>query len=173
MILCNCLYCDNCQNHVQVLTTESIFSESAPQIKALVRNPSAFSTLFAPGKSWDNVRSTTARRLIQNPGLHAQLQMSAQVFRQQNRAPCAHLYSLRDPATHSPRPPSRIWAHLRKRYWLAKIDDISLWPLGYQRGLPKRNKSRLGEGGGGQGQMHISPCISVKCFIVMLYWIDN
>ncbi len=24
------------------------------------RNPSAFSTLFAPGKSWDNVRSTTA-----------------------------------------------------------------------------------------------------------------
>jgi hypothetical protein len=55
MILCNCLYCDNCQ-----LTTESIFSESAPQIKALVRNPSAFSTLFAPGKSWDKVRSTTA-----------------------------------------------------------------------------------------------------------------
>jgi len=42
------------------LTTESIFSESAPQIKALVRSPSAFSTLFAPGKSWDNVRSTTA-----------------------------------------------------------------------------------------------------------------
>ncbi len=40
--------------------TESIFSESAPQIKALVRSPSAFSTLFAPGKSWDNVRSTTA-----------------------------------------------------------------------------------------------------------------
>jgi hypothetical protein len=40
MILCNCLYCDNCQNHV--------------------RNPSAFSTLFALGKSWDNVRSTTA-----------------------------------------------------------------------------------------------------------------
>jgi hypothetical protein len=31
-----------------------------PQIKALVRNPSAFSTLLAPGKSWDNVRSTTA-----------------------------------------------------------------------------------------------------------------
>ena len=56
----NCLYCDNCQNHVQVLTTESIFSESAPQIKALDRNLSAFSTLFAPGKSWDNVRSTTA-----------------------------------------------------------------------------------------------------------------
>ncbi len=60
MILCNCLYCDNCQNHVQVLTTESIFSESAPQIKALVRSPSAFSTLFAPGKSRDNVGSTTA-----------------------------------------------------------------------------------------------------------------
>ncbi len=56
----NCLYCDNCQNHVQVLTTETIFSESAPQIKALDRNLSAFSTLFAPGKSWDNVRSTAA-----------------------------------------------------------------------------------------------------------------
>jgi hypothetical protein len=41
-------------------TTESIFSESAPQIKALDRNLSAFSTLFAPGKSWDNVRSTAA-----------------------------------------------------------------------------------------------------------------
>jgi hypothetical protein len=38
----------------------SIFSESAPQIKALDRNLSAFTTLFAPGKSWDNVRSTTA-----------------------------------------------------------------------------------------------------------------
>ncbi len=35
-------------------------SESAPQIKVLDRNLSAFSTLFAPGKSWDNVRSTTA-----------------------------------------------------------------------------------------------------------------
>ncbi len=39
---------------------ESIFSEPAPQIKALVRNLSAFTTLFAPGKSWDNVRSTAA-----------------------------------------------------------------------------------------------------------------
>ncbi len=54
-----CPYCDNRQNHVY-LTTESIFSESAPQIKALDCNPSAFSTLFAPGKSWDNMRSTTA-----------------------------------------------------------------------------------------------------------------
>ncbi len=42
------------------MTTESIFSESALQIKALDRNLSAFSTLFAPGKSWDNVRSTAA-----------------------------------------------------------------------------------------------------------------
>jgi hypothetical protein len=41
------------------LTTESIFSEPAPQIKALVCNLSAFTTLFAAGKSWDNVRSTT------------------------------------------------------------------------------------------------------------------
>ncbi len=55
-----CLYCDNRQNHVKVLTTGSIFSESAPQIKALDRNLSAFTTLFAPGKSWDYVRSTTA-----------------------------------------------------------------------------------------------------------------
>ncbi len=39
-------------------SAESIFSEPAPQIKALVRNLSAFTTLFAPGKSWDNVRST-------------------------------------------------------------------------------------------------------------------
>jgi hypothetical protein len=39
---------------------ESIFSEPASQIKALVRNLSAFTTLFAPGKSWDNVRSTAA-----------------------------------------------------------------------------------------------------------------
>jgi hypothetical protein len=42
------------------LTTESIFSEPAPQIKALVRSPRAFTTLFAPGKSWDYVRTTTA-----------------------------------------------------------------------------------------------------------------
>ena len=55
-----CLYCDNRQNHVKVLTTESIFSVSAPQIKALDRNLSAFSTLFALGKSWDKVRSTAA-----------------------------------------------------------------------------------------------------------------
>ncbi len=54
------IYCDNCQNHVSVLTTESIFSESAPQIKALDRNLSAFTTLFAPGKRWDSVRTTTA-----------------------------------------------------------------------------------------------------------------
>jgi hypothetical protein len=39
---------------------EYVFSESALQIKALDRNLSAFSTLFAPGKSWDNVRSTAA-----------------------------------------------------------------------------------------------------------------
>ncbi len=35
------------------------------------------------------------------------------------------------PATRSPPPPPpspRIWAHIRGRYWSAKIDDISLWP---------------------------------------------
>jgi hypothetical protein len=37
---------------------ESIFSEPALQIKALVRNLSAFTTLFAPGKSWE--RSTAS-----------------------------------------------------------------------------------------------------------------
>ncbi len=42
------------------MTTESIFSEPALQRKALVRNLSAFTTLFAPGKSWDNVCSTAA-----------------------------------------------------------------------------------------------------------------
>ncbi len=26
------------------------------------------------------------------------------------------------------RPPTPIWAHIRGRYWSAKIDDISLWP---------------------------------------------
>ena len=31
-----------------------------------------------------------------------------------------------DPAT-PPHPP-RIWAHIRGRYWSAKIDDIYLWP---------------------------------------------
>jgi hypothetical protein len=37
-----------------------MISEPAPQIKALVRNLSSFTTLFAPGKSWYNVRSTAA-----------------------------------------------------------------------------------------------------------------
>ncbi len=60
MILYDCLYCGNCQNHVWFLTTESIFSKPAPQIKALVRNLSAFTTLFAQGKSWDNIHSTAA-----------------------------------------------------------------------------------------------------------------
>ncbi len=33
---------------------------TSPAIKALVRNLSAFKTLFAPGKSWDNVHTTAA-----------------------------------------------------------------------------------------------------------------
>jgi hypothetical protein len=33
---------------------------------------------------------------------------------------CVHLYSL----ANTPLP--RIWAHIRGRYWSAKIDDISL-----------------------------------------------
>ena len=39
---------------------ESVVSEPARQIKSLVRNLSAFTTLFALGKSWDNLRSTAA-----------------------------------------------------------------------------------------------------------------
>jgi hypothetical protein len=35
-------------------------------------------------------------------------------------APCAQLYSLAE----TPQPP--IWAHIRWRYWSAKIDDMSL-----------------------------------------------
>jgi hypothetical protein len=38
-------------------------------------------------------------------------------------ASCALLYSL---AETPPPPPPRIWAHIRGRYWPAKIDDISL-----------------------------------------------
>ncbi len=35
---------------------------------------------------------------------------------------CTHL-------AETPQPPSpRNWAHIRGRYWSAKIDDISLWP---------------------------------------------
>jgi hypothetical protein len=38
---------------------------------------------------------------------------------------CTHCLRPRTP------PPSpRIWAHIRERYWSAKIDDISLNPLG-------------------------------------------
>ncbi len=45
---------------------------------------------------------------------------------------CTHWLRPRNP------PPSpRIWAHIRGRYWSAKIDDISLWPpdklLSWQR----------------------------------------
>jgi len=32
----------------------------------------------------------------------------------------------------TPQPPApRIWAHIRRRNWAAKIDDISLWPPGF------------------------------------------
>ncbi len=42
-------------------------------------------------------------------------------------APCAQLYSLAETPQLHPFP--RIWAHIRGRYWSAKIDDISLWTL--------------------------------------------
>ncbi len=41
---------------------------------------------------------------------------------------CAQLYSLAGPRTRHPHP--RIWAHIRGRYWSAKIDGISWWPPG-------------------------------------------
>ncbi len=43
-------------------------------------------------------------------------------------APCAQLYSLSE--TPQPPPSARIWAHIRGRYWSAKIDDICLWAPG-------------------------------------------
>ncbi len=33
---------------------------------------------------------------------------------------------------NSPPPSPRIWAHIRRRYWSAKIDDISLQPPGFK-----------------------------------------
>ncbi len=43
-------------------------------------------------------------------------------------APCAQLYSLAETETTQPPPPSssRIWAHIRGRYWSAKVDDVSV-----------------------------------------------
>jgi hypothetical protein len=35
---------------------------------------------------------------------------------------CAQLYSSADIPQHTP----RIWTHIRRRYWAAQIDDISL-----------------------------------------------
>jgi hypothetical protein len=37
---------------------------------------------------------------------------------------CVQLYSLAE--TPQLPPPPRIWAHVRGRYWPAKIDDMSL-----------------------------------------------
>jgi hypothetical protein len=39
---------------------------------------------------------------------------------------CTHWLRPRNPPY--PPPPPGIWAHIRGRYWSAKIDDISLWP---------------------------------------------
>ncbi len=41
---------------------------------------------------------------------------------------CTHWLRHRNP------PPPRIWAHIRGLYWSAKIDDISLWPPGFEIG---------------------------------------
>ncbi len=42
------------------------------------------------------------------------------------RAPCAQLCSFAETPQPPPPPPPRIWAHIRGRYWSAKIDDIFL-----------------------------------------------
>ncbi len=39
---------------------------------------------------------------------------------------CTAVLIGRDPATPPSPPPPPIWAHMRGRYWSAKIDDISL-----------------------------------------------
>jgi hypothetical protein len=41
-------------------------------------------------------------------------------------APCALLYTHWLRPRNPPPPLSRIWAHMRGRYWSAKIDDRSL-----------------------------------------------
>jgi hypothetical protein len=46
---------------------------------------------------------------------------------------CTAVLIVRDPA-HPPPPASpRFWAHIRGRYWSAKIDDISLRPPAYSQ----------------------------------------
>ncbi len=45
-------------------------------------------------------------------------------------APCAQLCSMLIGWDPPPPPPPGIWAHIRGRYWSAKIDDISVWPPG-------------------------------------------
>ncbi len=37
---------------------------------------------------------------------------------------CTPVFIGWDPAP----PPPRVWAHVRRRFWSVKIDDISLWP---------------------------------------------
>ncbi len=47
---------------------------------------------------------------------------------------CAAVLFGWDPAT--PPPPHLFWAHIRGRYWSAKIDDISLWRPAATQHLP-------------------------------------
>ena len=44
---------------------------------------------------------------------------------------CTHWLRTRNSTTPSP----RIWAHIRGRYWSAKIDDISLFTFHHMRRL--------------------------------------
>ncbi len=53
-----------------------------------------------------------------------------------------HMHSLRE---SRPRPPPRIWAHIRGRYWSAKIDDISLLPPGLNK-PGASSKMKVGSG---------------------------
>ncbi len=61
-----------------------------------------------------------ARRDVLNRRLNMELDLQKFIW-----APCAQLYSSAE-TPQLPPPSPRIWAHIRGRYWSAKIDDISL-----------------------------------------------
>ncbi len=67
------------------------------------------------------------------------------------------MYSLAE--TPHPPPLPRIWAHIRGRYWSAKIDDISLQPPGRKR---KRLRLVLFIEGTPQLSVPGSVCISAE-----------
>jgi hypothetical protein len=65
--------------------------------------------------------------------------------------PCAQLYLLAA-ATPQPLPSPRIfWAHIRRRYWSAKIDDISLRPRAARLADPDQDAAPICDTGPGYG----------------------